>query len=37
MVIWFEIPVIDMERAKAFYEKVFDIKISIHNMDGLEM
>lgn len=23
---WFEIPVIDMERAMAFYEKVFDCK-----------
>jgi len=29
MVGWFEIPVSNMERAKKFYEKVFDIKIQI--------
>lgn len=29
MVSWFEIPVVDMDRAKTFYEKVFDIKIRI--------
>lgn len=29
MVGWFEIPVLDMGRAKAFYEKVFDIKIHV--------
>ena len=27
MVGWFEIPVLDMSRAKKFYEKVFEIKI----------
>ncbi|MFC4721323.1 hypothetical protein ACFO5O_03235 [Geojedonia litorea] len=27
MVGWFEIPVSDMERAKAFYEAVFQIEI----------
>ncbi|WP_299261718.1 VOC family protein [uncultured Aquimarina sp.] len=37
MVTWFEIPVINMDRAKAFYEKVFDIEIDIHKMDGLQM
>ncbi|MDY8135337.1 VOC family protein [Aquimarina sp. 2201CG5-10] len=37
MVAWFEIPVIDMNRAKAFYEKVFDIEISLHEMEGLKM
>ncbi|MDH7444060.1 VOC family protein [Aquimarina sp. 2201CG14-23] len=37
MVTWFEIPVTDMDRAKAFYEKVFDIEISLHNIDGLQM
>lgn len=37
MVTWFEIPVIDMARAKTFYEKVFDIEIGIHKMDGIEM
>jgi len=29
MVAWFEIPVSNMERAKKFYEKIFDIKIQI--------
>ena len=31
-VTWFEIPVNDMDRAKTFYEKTFDIEISIHEM-----
>ena len=30
---WVEIPVTDMERAKAFYEAVFDIKISVHDFE----
>jgi hypothetical protein len=29
MVTWFEILVIDMKRARAFYEKVFDIEVSV--------
>lgn len=29
-VTWFEIPVNDMDRAKEFYEKSFDISIEIH-------
>lgn len=37
MINWFEIPVMDMSRAKAFYEKVFDIDITLQMMDGLEM
>ena len=37
MVGWFEIPVTDMERAKKFYEAVFEIKIEIHQMGVLEM
>ncbi len=37
MVIWFEIPVTDMSRARAFYENVFDIEIDLQKMDGLEM
>lgn len=37
MVGWFEIPVTDMERAKAFYEKVFDVAISVHDLGGLQM
>ncbi|GAB5399923.1 MAG: VOC family protein [Aureisphaera sp.] len=34
---WIEIPVTDMERASAFYEKVFDIKIEQVNFGGLKM
>ena len=37
MVGWFEIPVEDMERAKVFYETVFNIKISVHDLGGLLM
>lgn len=37
MVGWFEIPVKDMERAKAFYEKVFDVTISVHDLGGIVM
>lgn len=37
MVGWFEIPVTNMERAKDFYEKVFQIEISIHEINGLQM
>ena len=37
MVGWFEIPVHDMDRAKEFYETVFNIKINIQNFGGLLM
>lgn len=37
MVGWFEIPVEDMERARKFYEEVFNISISVHDLDGLIM
>ncbi len=37
MVSWFEIPVTDMDRAKAFYDTVFGIEISVHNMNELIM
>ena len=37
MVGWFEIPVTDMERAKRFYESVFDISISVHDLGGFIM
>ena len=37
MVGWFEIPVEDMERARKFYEEVFDISISVHDLYGLIM
>ncbi len=37
MVGWFEIPVTDMDRAKHFYETVFDVSISLHNLTGFIM
>lgn len=37
MVGWFEIPVNDMDRAIKFYETVFDISISKHQMGPLFM
>ena len=37
MVGWFEIPVTDMDRAKTFYDTVFDIEISVHDMGELIM
>lgn len=37
MVGWFEIPVIDMERAKNFYEQVFKIKIQVQDFHGTLM
>ena len=37
MVGWFEIPVLDMERAKIFYETVFNIKIHIEDFKVLKM
>ncbi len=37
MVGWFEIPVSDMDRAKAFYESVFKVDIAIHNFGGMLM
>jgi len=37
MVSWFEIPVIDMERAVKFYNAVFDIEIQVQDFGGVEM
>ena len=37
MVAWFEIPVTDMDRAKKFYEAVFDVSISVHDLGGFIM
>lgn len=34
---WFEIPVTDMPRAKAFYEKVLGIELSLNQMGPIEM
>ena len=36
-VTWFEIPVNDMERAKAFYEAVFQFEIQLVDFGGLKM
>lgn len=37
LVSWFEIPVIDMDRAKAFYEAVFNIKVTVQDFEGTQM
>lgn len=37
MVTWFEIPVTNMERAKAFYDSVLEINIGLHDINGLKM
>jgi predicted enzyme related to lactoylglutathione lyase len=37
MVGWFEIPVTDMDRARKFYEEVFDVEIEVHNLNELLM
>lgn len=34
---WFEIPVEDIARAKAFYGYVFDLELEEHQMDQLQM
>jgi predicted enzyme related to lactoylglutathione lyase len=34
---WFEIPVKDLERATAFYEKVFEVKLTPEEMGGMKM
>lgn len=34
---WFEIPVIDMKRAKAFYEKTFDVEIQVVDLGDTVM
>lgn len=34
---WFEIPVKDLNRAKAFYEHVLGLSLSVTNMEGSEM
>ncbi len=34
---WFEIPVLDMDRAKNFYEKIFEITISVHDLGQVIM
>ena len=34
---WFEIPALDIDRAKKFYESIFDIKMESHQMDDSKM
>lgn len=34
---WFEIPVTDTARAKAFYEKLFEIEMPVMDMMGMDM
>jgi uncharacterized protein len=34
---WFEIPVTDMERGKAFYEAVFEVSLDVHEAGPLDM
>jgi uncharacterized protein len=35
LVVWFEIPVTDMERAKNFYSFVFHLDIQVEDMGGM--
>ncbi len=37
MVCWFEIPVHDMDRAKQFYETVFNLEINVVDFGGMLM
>ena len=37
MVGWFEIPVVDMGRAKKFYDAVFNIEIGVQDFGGVQM
>jgi hypothetical protein len=34
---WFEIPVTDTDRAKKFYETIFDVKMETQDMMGMKM
>lgn len=37
MVSWFEIPVTNMDRAKVFYDKVFQIEVQVQDFGGVLM
>ncbi|MBL7766720.1 MAG: VOC family protein [Chitinophagaceae bacterium] len=37
MINWFEIPVTDFDRARSFYETIFDIEMSVTSMQGYKM
>lgn len=34
---WFEIPVTDFERAKKFYETIFEVELTVVEMMGMQM
>jgi len=34
---WFEIPALDIERSKKFYETIFEIKMESYSMEGVTM
>jgi len=34
---WFEVPVKDLDRATRFYEKVFEVKLTFEEMNGMKM
>jgi predicted enzyme related to lactoylglutathione lyase len=34
---WFEIPVRDVGKARKFYERVFDMELTLEDMDGFNM
>jgi|JI8StandDraft_1071087.scaffolds.fasta_scaffold07520_3 predicted enzyme related to lactoylglutathione lyase len=34
---WFEIPVSDLARARAFYEATFDVRLRLEEMEGMQM
>lgn len=36
-VVWFEIPVTDLDRAKKFYSEVFEVEMSVMEHDGTKM
>jgi predicted enzyme related to lactoylglutathione lyase len=37
MISWFEIPVSDFDRARKFYETIFDIEMTVTEMQGYKM
>lgn len=37
MISWFEIPVTDMDRAKKFYETVFQVPVAVNDFEGVLM
>ncbi len=34
---WFEIPALDIERSKRFYETIFEMEMFLYTMDGITM